>query len=49
MDIEQVMKYFDHDHQDFFNFYSSTGDNQQRGPGRIKYWAKMKVVVVNVN
>jgi hypothetical protein len=24
----------------FFDFYSSIGDNQQRGPGRIKYLAK---------
>jgi hypothetical protein len=38
MDIKQAMKYIDHDHQNFLDFYSSMGDKQQRGKGRIKYY-----------
>jgi hypothetical protein len=39
MGIEQVMKYSGHDYKDF------NGDNQQKGPRGIQYWAKTKLVV----
>jgi hypothetical protein len=39
-DIKQVMKYSDHDHHDFWTSILAWENNQQRGPRRVKYWAK---------
>jgi hypothetical protein len=46
-DMKQVMKYTDHDHQDFW--ISSMEDHQQRGPERIKFGFITKIVVLNAN